>query len=433
MKIDSGTLTQVTNQDINPDGTFVIPAGVTAIGDSAFFGCSGLTTVAIPDSVTTIGENAFYGCIGLTSLTIPDSVITIGDNAFYGCIGLTSLMISDIVTMIAFRAFYNCSGLTALMIPESVTTIGSYAFHNCIGLTALTIPEGVTTISDHAFSNCRGLTTVTIPGSVTNIGSFIFNGCSKLSTLVVPDNVTTIGDCTFSNCIGLTTVTIPDSVTMIGGYAFAGCHRLTALTISDSVIKISDSAFSKCDILEHIYVSQAQQGGFERVRDLFPAHLRNKVTAVSPAGRLTKGASASSIVAGFDNIKKPRLFTASESISPLATLLQETKKQISTPGQVQLIFKTTSEAETMQRALEQAGMHAGASAAAQYAIEDISKIDESEETASAAGSAAIDSPSGFAITLTKGEYNQLMEDPSAYDQLSQSAKNYQTHRPSIFQ
>jgi hypothetical protein len=47
---------------------------VTTIGNTAFFGCSGLTNVTIPNSVTSIGISAFNGCIGLTSVTIPNSV-----------------------------------------------------------------------------------------------------------------------------------------------------------------------------------------------------------------------------------------------------------------------------------------------------------------------------------------------------------------------
>ncbi|MDR0713506.1 MAG: leucine-rich repeat domain-containing protein, partial [Bacteroidales bacterium] len=53
--------------------TFVFPAGVTAIGASAFFDCSGLTgSLNLPAGVISIGEYAFSGCNGLTgSLTLP--------------------------------------------------------------------------------------------------------------------------------------------------------------------------------------------------------------------------------------------------------------------------------------------------------------------------------------------------------------------------
>ena len=63
---------------------------VTGIGDNAFSGCTGLTSVEIPNSVTSIGDNAFSGCAGLKSVEIPNSVTSIGVCAFTGCTDLNS-------------------------------------------------------------------------------------------------------------------------------------------------------------------------------------------------------------------------------------------------------------------------------------------------------------------------------------------------------
>jgi hypothetical protein len=66
-------------------GSYTIPTSVTSIGDGAFSGCTGLTSVTIPNSVTSIGDFAFLSCTGLTSVTIPNSVTSVGMRASLGC------------------------------------------------------------------------------------------------------------------------------------------------------------------------------------------------------------------------------------------------------------------------------------------------------------------------------------------------------------
>ena len=138
-----------------PDNTeIVLEEGTLGIGGSAFYDCTGLTSITIPNSVTSIGYSAFQGCTGLTSITIPGSVTSIGYEAFHGCSGLTSVTIPESVTSIGGEAFYGCSGLTSVTIPESVTSIGGGAFSRCTGLTSVTIPNSVTSIGDDAFWKC---------------------------------------------------------------------------------------------------------------------------------------------------------------------------------------------------------------------------------------------------------------------------------------
>ena len=145
----------------------VIPDTVEEIGESAFFGCKGLTSVVIPNSVTSIGKSAFSGCSGLTSVEIPNSVTSIEDFAFCGCSGLTSVEIPNSVTSIGNSAFNGCTGLTSVTIPEGVTSIGKEAFGDCSALTTVTLPNGVKKMPD-AFLNCTGITTINIPAKKTD-------------------------------------------------------------------------------------------------------------------------------------------------------------------------------------------------------------------------------------------------------------------------
>ena len=81
--------TIVSNTYSDGKGVIKFASDVTSLGDEAFYGCTGLTSVTIGNSVTSIRNGAFHNCKGLTSVTIPNSVTSIGDQTFSGCTGLT--------------------------------------------------------------------------------------------------------------------------------------------------------------------------------------------------------------------------------------------------------------------------------------------------------------------------------------------------------
>ena len=219
--------------------SLTILQSLTSISSNAFQGCSGLTSIVVENGnrkydsrdncnaiIETESNTLILGCMNTTILK---SVTIIGDFAFAGCSGLTSVNIPNSVTSIGGSAFSGCSGLTRVTIPNSVTSIGGSAFSGCSGLTSVNIPHSVTVINDGVFSGCKSLTTMTIPNSVTSIGRLAFSSCYGLKRVNIPNSVTVIGSFAFSECYGLTRVNIPDSVMAIGDYAFFYCTSLTRI------------------------------------------------------------------------------------------------------------------------------------------------------------------------------------------------------------
>lgn len=267
----SAIVETATNELIAGCKNTIIPNSVTSIGDYAFYGCTGLTSIEIPNSVTNIGDEAFYGCSRLTSIEIPNSVISIGERAFESCGELTSVNISDIEAWckISFSSewanplcyvhhlYMNGSEIKELVIPESVTSIGQYAFQGCSGLTSIEIPNSVTSIGACAFGGCSNLESIDIPNSVTSIGESAFQYCSNLTSIEIPNSVTSIGRLAFYDCSRLTTVTIPGSVSGIGVSTFARCDRLKSVIIDDGVCYIAQAAFYECEQLESVVIPKS--------------------------------------------------------------------------------------------------------------------------------------------------------------------------------
>ena len=125
----------------------MLPEGVESIGQSAFYGCEGITSVTLPASLTSIESGAFSGA-GIEEFAVAagnQSFSTDGWGVLYNR-DMTELIqypscrvwpyynVADTATSIAQNAFYGSNTLVNLYIPNSVVNI-EYNFDGCPYLT----------------------------------------------------------------------------------------------------------------------------------------------------------------------------------------------------------------------------------------------------------------------------------------------------------
>ena len=306
-----------------------LPQTLTAIGERAFFGAN-TTSISIPANVTSIGVNAFStGALQTVNFANGSKLTHLGDKAFYGASGLTSIFIPSGVTSIGPYTFWKANNLASVTFApgSQLTEIGDYAFYDVAKLSSISVPAGVTRIGASAFSGnyynmpnffrSSSLTSVTFaPGSqLTTIGQSAFSGPSKLTSISLPDGLKSIGGRAFSDASGLTSIIIPSGVTTIdggafsnasnlasitfapgsqltsiGNYAFFGASKLSSLTVPVGVTTIGTSAFDGAGSLSALTFTSGSKLTSIGDRAFFGA---SKLARVSvPSGVSTIGASA---------------------------------------------------------------------------------------------------------------------------------------------
>lgn len=118
--------------------SIILPASVTEIGDGAFGYCDSLTVFVVAAGNTAfVIEDGVLFSIDKTRIVacpstkenyiIPEGVTSIGDMAFLNCNDLLSVTISEDVTSIGDSAFYTCSSLQEIRVQNSTPpSIGNF-------------------------------------------------------------------------------------------------------------------------------------------------------------------------------------------------------------------------------------------------------------------------------------------------------------------
>lgn len=171
--IENGELQKYTGDGVD----VVVPEGVTAIGESAFWN-AGIESIKLPNGLKRIKEQAFAGCRGLKELVLPDSVSTIGKSAFSRC-GIETLKLSARLKQIPRDAF-SSSALREIVLPEGVKSIGDNAFRHCTDLKKAVLPNSLEKIGYSAFADDFNLQEIVLPPNAQIAGG-AFDFCNGLA------------------------------------------------------------------------------------------------------------------------------------------------------------------------------------------------------------------------------------------------------------
>ncbi|MBR0089941.1 MAG: leucine-rich repeat domain-containing protein, partial [Clostridia bacterium] len=190
-KISSGFFRETSENTINKTSIQFPKTGLLAIGNSAFNGCIGITTVTIPEGVKQLGHSAFYGCTNLASINMPQTIEYIGTNvvkntAFYN---KASNWLYNKILYIGSSYCIDSKGFDTgfsqnVSLKKYTRVIAAHAFSYKRDLNNVELNSGLKYICDSAFAHDY-ITTINLPNSLLGIGEGVFEGCSGLNNVTV--------------------------------------------------------------------------------------------------------------------------------------------------------------------------------------------------------------------------------------------------------
>lgn len=142
--------------------------------------------------VTRIGPGAFKDKNQICGeIKIPDTVIEIADSAFEGCSTISSIILGTNTKVIGTKAFYNCTSLATIEFNQKLESIGAYCFYKDTKLSgkSFEIPKTVNFVGNYAFYNTGIVNLTFVSKNAPTIEKNTFAGMSSLKLKVPHDGV----------------------------------------------------------------------------------------------------------------------------------------------------------------------------------------------------------------------------------------------------
>ena len=230
--------------------TFSVTGDVATVSSVSVVGSGKLTLPATiaGATVTAIGNAAFKGVTGLTEIEIPEGVETIGAEAFRNT-GLTSIALPSTVVSADKSAFRDNASLKSATLNEGLTTVGSYLFKSDTALESIVIPSTMNRVPYEGFRDCTALASVSFAGdTIRYLHAGAFRNCSSLTSIELPLLVGT-ATAEEANAEGLTNVFSYIKGYTIGYNCFQDCSNLKTIVLGGPVVSEPKSYFSSSSCL----------------------------------------------------------------------------------------------------------------------------------------------------------------------------------------
>ena len=110
---------------------------VFSVGENAFAGCDGLTSVQLPSTVKAVSACAFLGCTDLRQVFLPATINAFGGCAFTACTSLQQIALPRHAEIVDSLTFYCCASLTSVVLPHRIHTVCQGALEHLPSMTSL--------------------------------------------------------------------------------------------------------------------------------------------------------------------------------------------------------------------------------------------------------------------------------------------------------
>ncbi len=259
--------------------------GTQIIGNSAFAGCSNLSTVYMPSSLTNVYSQAFNNCpklktvyyAGLDPFTLSSDGFPYNADMYLYVPPCTNTTIANYKTLTGFNRFQDIkTDIEANDVQVSAASGGDGTYCMSLGkdnimgdkwtstyreATIIGVRSNCTTFKPYNYFTLTG-STYQLSVKVVAIGKYACQNMKNITSVDLSGNsaLTKVGEFAFSGCTALTTATVRGD--KIERYAFGNCTALTSFTLQEGVKELGVAILNKTGVKQLILPSTVTNFGY---------------------------------------------------------------------------------------------------------------------------------------------------------------------------